>query len=271
MVVPRRAVRQLRRDMLAEQARDVLARRRQRVVERRGDQHLDDRLPRPAVRARVEIGALHVGEARRDDDAGGVMLGELAARQAGEIRQLGKRDVHAERAGAAAPVRDALDEMPAGSAAGSISALIEQLRIEVGDDRARADVSPVSVTTPTARPFSTMTSRTGASTRISTPCAAAALRHRLRDRAHAADGVAPGALLAVHLAEAVVQQHVGRARRVGARVVADDAVEAVGRLDRIALEPAVEIVAGRVREQVEQLALQVERRAGAAGWRCGRT
>ena len=84
------------------------------------------------------------------------------------------------------------------------------------------------------------------------------LRHRLRDRAHAADGVAPGALLAVHLAEAMMQQHIGRARRVGARVIADDAVEAVGRLDRIALEPAVEIVAGRIGEEIEQFALQVE-------------
>ena len=84
------------------------------------------------------------------------------------------------------------------------------------------------------------------------------LRHRLRDRPHAADGVAPHALLAVHLAEAMVQQHIGRARRVGARIVADDAVEAVRRLDRRTLEPVIEIVAGRIGEEVEQLALQVE-------------
>ena len=83
-------------------------------------------------------------------------------------------------------------------------------------------------------------------------------RHRLRDRPHAADRVAPRALLAVHLAEAVMQQHVGRARRVGARVVADDAVEAVGGLDRRALEPAVEVMPGGRGEQVEQFALQVE-------------
>ena len=56
----------------------------------------------------------------------------------------------------------------------------------------------------------------------------------------------------------MMQQHVGRARRVGARVVADDAVPAVHRLDRIALEPGVEIVAGRIGEEIEQLALHVE-------------
>ena len=60
--------------MLAEQAGDMLAVRRQRIVERRGDQHLDHRLAAPAVRAGVQPGAVHVAEARRDDDAGGEMI-----------------------------------------------------------------------------------------------------------------------------------------------------------------------------------------------------
>ncbi len=62
-------------------------------------------------------------------------------------------------------------------------------------------------------------------------------RHGLRDGAHAADGVAPHARLAVDLAEAVVQQHVGRARRVRAGIGADDAVEGERALDHLALEP----------------------------------
>ena len=82
--------------------------------------------------------------------------------------------------------------------------------------------------------------------------------HRLRDRTHAADGVPPGAALAVHLAEAVVQQHVGRARRGRRRVVADDSVEGEGALDDVALEPAVEEVGGAAREQVEQRALLID-------------
>ena len=41
--------------------------------------------------------------------------------------------------------------------------------------------------------------------------------HRLRDRAHAADGVAPGARDASRFAEQMVQQHVGTAGRVRAR------------------------------------------------------
>ena len=47
---------------------------RKRVVERRGDQHLHHRLAAPAVRAGVVPGAVHVAEARADDDAGGEMI-----------------------------------------------------------------------------------------------------------------------------------------------------------------------------------------------------
>ena len=99
-VVPAAAVGQMRRHVLHEQARDVLARRRQRGVQRRGDQHLHHRLARPAVHARIEIGALQVVERRADDDAGAVVVLRVACPGGREIRQLGQRHVHAERAGA---------------------------------------------------------------------------------------------------------------------------------------------------------------------------
>ncbi len=78
--------------------------------------------------------------------------------------------------------------------------------------------------------------------------------HGLGDGAHAADGVAPGALVSVHLAEHMVQQHIGRARRIGRRIVADDAVEPEGGLDRRALEPAVQPIAGRLRKERQKVA-----------------
>ena len=63
-----------------------------------------------------------------------------------------------------------------------------------------------------APPLSTSRARPRDAVRISTPRARASRRHRLRDRAHAADGVAPRAALAVHLAEHVMQQHVRGSR-----------------------------------------------------------
>jgi hypothetical protein len=66
--------------------------------------------------------------------------------------------------------------------------------------------------------------------------------------------VAPGALDAVRLPEDVVEQDIGAAGRVGARVVADHRIEAEHRLDRIALEPAVEVFAGRAGKQRQRLA-----------------
>ena len=64
------------------------------------------------------------------------------------------------------------------------------------------------------------------------------LGHRLGDRAHAADRMAPGALDPRRLAEDVVEQDIGGARRIGAGIMADDRVEAEQRLDQIVAEIA---------------------------------
>src|ERR1700722_7451077 len=83
----------------------------------------------------------------------------------------------------------------------------------------------------------------------------AGARNRLRDRAHAAHRMAPHALLAVHLPPAMVEKHIARARRIGAFVSSNDSVKAEDRLDRIALEPLVEDIAGRAGEKFEKIAL----------------
>src|SRR6202049_4796893 len=85
VLVPGFAVRQLRRDVLAEQAGDMLARWGERVVQGRGDQHLDHRLAAPAVGFGVLPGAVHIVQTRREDDAGGEMI--AGARQCGERGQ----------------------------------------------------------------------------------------------------------------------------------------------------------------------------------------
>ena len=90
------------------------------------------------------------------------------------------------------------------------------------------------------------------------PGLAAGAGHGLGNGPHAADGMAPGALHAVHLAEHVVQQHIGRAGGVGAGKVADDGIEAQHRLDRVALEPLVQPFPGAAGEQVEEVALALD-------------
>jgi hypothetical protein len=68
--------------------------------------------------------------------------------------------------------------------------------------------------------------------------------HRLRDCTHASDRMSPHASLAVHFAERVMQEHIGRAQCVGTGQIADDGVEAEHGFDRIRLKPCVERVAG---------------------------
>ena len=81
------------------------------------------------------------------------------------------------------------------------------------------------------------------------------LGHRLGDRAHAADRMAPGAGHARRLAEQMVEEDVGRAGIVGAGIIADDRVEAEQGLDDVGLEIAVEDVGGGLGEEIEQVAL----------------
>src|SRR6185437_11092161 len=82
-------------------------------------------------------------------------------------------------------------------------------------------------------------------------------RHRLGNGPHATDRVTPGAFLAIHLPEHVVQEHIGGAWGVWASVVTHDAIEPIDGLDRIAFKPTIQIVAGGGREQAQQLAPQV--------------
>ena len=70
--------------------------------------------------------------------------------------------------------------------------------------------------------------------------------------------MAPDAFLAVQLAQAMVQENIGRARRVGARIIADDTVEDESGFNRHAFKPAVEEIASGGREEIEQIPLQVE-------------
>jgi hypothetical protein len=72
------------------------------------------------------------------------------------------------------------------------------------------------------------------------------------DGAHAAAGDTPGAGLALHLAERMVQQYVGGAGLVGVGKVADDPLEAQQPLEGYALEPGIEVVAEGTGHQLRE-------------------
>jgi len=173
--------------------------------------------------------------------------------QACEFRQFRQREIHAERAGAAAVVQHALAKIGRQKVLRD-KAREQEFRIEVRDDGARAEAFALSRGHTDSLALFDDHFRHAVVRRERHAFFRASLRHRLCDRAHAADRMSPHALAAVRFAEEVMQQHIGRARRVGRRVIADNGVEAQHRLDRIAFEPAIEHVAGRLSEQGQEIA-----------------
>ena len=258
MVVPAAATGKFRLHLLAEQAGDMLSGRRQRAVQGGGNQHLDDRLARPATRTRIQVGAVHIVQVRRHDDASGQMI--PFTRQRSEIRQARQGHVHAQRAGTAAPVGHAF----AGRRRHRCwrhQALVQQLRIDVGDHRPRMQgfAGFCEHADGTARLAIDLLYQHLAHARIGAdfhPRGNGRLGHCLGDRAHAADGMPPRPFHPIHFAEHVMQQYVGRARRIRTGVVADDAVETQHGLDRRAFEPAIQILARRNGEQIQQFLAQ---------------
>ena len=243
--------------MLAEQTCDVLSGWRERTVECRRNDQFNDRAARPAKRTRVEIGPLHIGETRGDDDARGVVFRRCASGQIGEVRQFGQRDIHAKRARPATPVfhpppesfgqRARLNEME-----------VEKLGINPRGDGCGTDGFTLVRLDADGLPILDKDLAHPRRKSDGDAMRGGGFRHGLGDRAHAADRMAPDASLSVHLAEAMVQENIGRARRVGARIIADDTVEAESGLNRRTFEPAVEEIAGGGRKEIEKIPLQVE-------------
>ena len=251
MRVPGFSAGQFGRDVLAEQTRDMFAGGSQRIVDERRDQHLHDGRLRPAERTRVRISALHVTKAWRHDDAGREMIARFG--QTGKTRQFGKRHIHAERARSAAIARDTLAEI-FGQRGRIDQRLKQELRVQIGDYRAAAeDLAGIRHGAHGAPFLDQYLAHAGMGAQIDAELAAGR-GHRLCDRTHAADRVSPRPFLAVHFADGVMQQHIGGAGSVRARIISHDRVEPERGLDRIAFEPAVEPVACRLAEQRQQVA-----------------
>jgi hypothetical protein len=116
-------------------------------------------------RGGIEERAVHIGQARGHDDAGGEMIAGLGP--AGEARQLGQSDVHAECGALGLPAgHSGGDRRVHGARREQLPE--EQLRVHARGDGFGAVGLPPD-TAPAALPRSTMISSTGASRMISTP------------------------------------------------------------------------------------------------------
>src|SRR3982074_2673741 len=104
-----------------------------------------------------------------------------------------------------------------------------------------------------ACPFSTRTWRTRVESLMVTPCAVAAFAMAWVIAPMPPIAWPQTPFLPFTSPKAMVQENIGRARRVGARIIAGDTVEAEDGLDRSAFEPAFEEIPGRGREKVEKI------------------
>ena len=130
---------------------------------------------------------------------------------------------------------------------------------------ARVSCSPDSSVTPVVAPAAHVDrAHRPRPTRTSAPCASALRASAWLMAPMPPLHVAPRALHAVQLAERVVQQVVGGARRARAGPNADHAGRADGALERVGLEPVVEQVADRHRHHAEQLVHVAAREPGGA-------
>ncbi len=119
-----------------------------------------------------------------------------------------ERHVHPEGAGAAAIAMDAFAEVRRHD--GRIEQPLEQdFRVGIRHYRPCTDrLTVIGDDADGASLFEQNLARAVAQADVHPGCGTG-LGHRSRDRPHSADRVAPGALHAVHLAEYVVQQHIG--------------------------------------------------------------
>ena len=137
---------------------------------------------------------------------------------------------------------------------GRYQLLEEQLGIDVGDDAPCPDhVAALDFNTARAAALDNhfLHASPGSDVDVTRR---ALLGHRLRNCTHAAKRVPPLTALAVHFAEHVMEQHVGRSRLIRTREIADNRIEPKRRLDRLRFEPTIEDVARALGHQVEQVA-----------------
>ena len=178
--------------VLAEEARDVHARRRERVVDRPTGSapRRSARVDQPS-RARVEVRALHVGERRRDDDAARMVRLRVASRAA----RGNPATRRARRSSGTCPSRSCSRRCARGNRRRRARAATSCSNSSFGLTFATTRFARRSRRSRARRRQRGRARRSRARrrrpVRIVDAARGALLRHRLRDRAHAADRAWP--------------------------------------------------------------------------------
>src|SRR6185436_6348537 len=188
---------------------------------------------------------LQVFDARADRNRASESCAAL--RQAGEAWQLAEREVYLSRGSPEAIAPDRRDEVRRQVL---FSHHLEKRapRIRIGDDTSRADLFAVlqhDASSATAFDEDLRNRCLGADLRTEGPRRAGDC---LAQRAVAAFRETPGAEYAIELAHVVMQQNERGAGRARSGERADDPARGLGRLQRLAFEPSVEVIGGAHRQ-----------------------
>src|ERR1051326_6125144 len=233
-VIPVAAIWQLRREVLAKQHAHMLSGRCKTVVEHTWDKEFHNRFAGPTLCLCIEIGAVHVVERWRDDDAAAEMIALIT--HVAKFRQLGKRKIHSKRARAGDVVRDSPCK-PRIEVFDPNEFLKQQSRMQIADYTIGQDVLAAlggHAGSAAVLHDHLCNGRPGADYHaffIACPF------HGVRDRAHSANGMPPCALFAVHFAEGVMQENISRAGSRRTRETSYDCVEDEYCPARLAFEP----------------------------------
>ena len=244
--------------ILDEDAHHVLARWCHAGIDHRRDHDVHVRVARELAILRVVVGALQVCEARADRDRSPQVWSD--PRQAGQVGQPVERQVHLARGATELVAAHTLDQVVGKLLGlhqlGEREPRIEPRHHDLGRDLLAAlerHAGRLAVAGEDALHRGAGADRRAE--RLGGP------RDALADGTRAALLESPGAECAVDLSHVMVEQHVGGAGRARPQEGADDSARRLGGLERIELEPLVEVVgAAHGHELVERVeALGAER------------
>ena len=225
----------------------------------------NDRALRPTLGLRIHVSGRKILK-RGTELYGALEVKVIALLHTRKPRQFRKRQVHAEAPGLAAivlntPARCLIKQ-------GRIKKLQQKrLRMHIGRNHASANLATIIGHDSGRLALIDQDLRDSHTGLDFNALGLGKCEHGLCDGTHAPSCGAPGTRLAVHLSERMVQQHISGPRLIGIREISNDPFKPPQALERLALEPAVKIVAKRGGHELRKysLILGIQLPKGIAG------